>query len=80
MLHYNTVFFYIVMQLNYFFQDSTVYTVTGYGLDNQGLQFQFWWGQEFSLLDVVQTGSGAHPAPYSVGTGGSFPVGKKARA
>jgi hypothetical protein len=24
----------------------------------------------------VQTGSGAHPAPYTMGTGGSFPGGK----
>jgi hypothetical protein len=27
----------------------------------------------FSLLHVVQTGSGAHPAFYLVGAGGSFP-------
>jgi hypothetical protein len=30
-------------------------------------------GQEFSLLHVIQTGSGAHPASYPMGTGGSFP-------
>jgi hypothetical protein len=29
-------------------------------------------GQEFSLLHVVQTGSGAHLASYPMGTGGSF--------
>jgi hypothetical protein len=29
-------------------------------------------GQDFSLLHVVQTGSGAHPASYPMGTGGSF--------
>jgi hypothetical protein len=28
-----------------------------------------------SLLHVVQTGSGAHPASYPLGTGGSFPGG-----
>jgi hypothetical protein len=32
--------------------------------------------QDFSLLPSVQTGSGAHPASYPMGTGGSFPGGK----
>jgi hypothetical protein len=32
--------------------------------------------QEFSLLNVVQTGSGVHPNSYPVGTGGSFLGGK----
>jgi hypothetical protein len=27
----------------------------------------------FSLLHIVQTGSGVHPTSYKVGTGGSFP-------
>jgi hypothetical protein len=34
----------------------------------------------FSLLHRVQTGSGAHPAFYSTGTGSSFPGGKAIRA
>jgi hypothetical protein len=38
------------------------------------------WGQEFSLLHVVQTGSGVHPTSYSIGTGGSFPGVKAAGA
>jgi hypothetical protein len=29
--------------------------------------------QDFSLLHIVQIGSGAHPASYPMGTGGSFP-------
>jgi hypothetical protein len=29
-------------------------------------------GQDFSLLHNVQTGSGAHPASYPMGAGGSF--------
>jgi hypothetical protein len=33
-----------------------------------------------SLLHRVQTGSGLHPASYSMGTGGSFPGGKAAGA
>jgi hypothetical protein len=33
--------------------------------------------QEFSLLRGVQTGSGAHPLSYQMGTGGPFIRGKK---
>jgi hypothetical protein len=29
-------------------------------------------GGDFSLLHSVQTGSGAHPVSYQMGTGGSF--------
>jgi hypothetical protein len=32
--------------------------------------------QDFSLLHVVQTDSGAHPASYPMGAAGSFPGGK----
>jgi hypothetical protein len=39
---------------------------------------QITWSQEFSILHVVQTGSGAHQASYSMGNGGSFPGGKAA--
>jgi hypothetical protein len=35
---------------------------------------------EFSLLPVLQTGSGVHPTSYPMGTGGSFPGGKAAGA
>jgi len=34
----------------------------------------------FSLRHRVQTGSGTHPASYSMSTGGSFPGGRTARA
>jgi hypothetical protein len=39
----------------------------GHGLDNRGFEFH----QEqvvSSLLQNAQTGSGAHPAPYAMGT------------
>jgi hypothetical protein len=36
--------------------------------------------KNFSLHHRVQTGSGAHPASYPVGTRGSFPGGKVAEA
>jgi hypothetical protein len=42
------------------------------GWTTKGSEFEFRWGQEFSLLPVVQTGSEAHPASYPMGSGGSF--------
>jgi hypothetical protein len=35
----------------------------------KGSELESRWEQEFSLLHVVQTGSGIHPASYPVGTG-----------
>jgi hypothetical protein len=46
--------------------NNAVGIATGYGLDDQGSEFESWWGQ------VVQTGSGVHPTFYPTGTGGSF--------
>jgi hypothetical protein len=43
-------------------------------------EFESRWGQEFSLLHVVQTGSGAHPASYRMGTVSSLSGGKAAGA
>jgi hypothetical protein len=40
------------------------------------VQFMAW--KNISLLKNIQTGSGAHPNSYSVGTGGSFPAVKAA--
>jgi hypothetical protein len=39
-------------------QDSAVGIATGYGLDD-GSEFKFQWGEEFSFLHIIQTGSGA---------------------
>jgi hypothetical protein len=36
-------------------------------------EFKSWYDHEFSLLHVVQTGSGVHPTSYTIGTRGSFP-------
>jgi hypothetical protein len=46
-----------------------------YSSKTEASQFEPRYGQEFSLLNVVQTGSGAHRASYPMGTGGSFPRG-----
>jgi hypothetical protein len=49
-------------------QDSSVSIATCYGLVGPGLES--WWGARF--FTQVQTGSEAHPASYTLGTG-SFP-------
>jgi hypothetical protein len=49
-------------------------------MPNEGSEFESRWGQELSRLHVVQTGSGAHPTSYPIGTGFSFPGGKAAGA
>ena len=46
-------------------RDSSVGTATRYGLDGPGIECR--WGAGFSA--PVQTGPGAHPAPYTTGTG-----------
>jgi hypothetical protein len=41
------------------------------GWTTSGSQFESRWGQEFSLLHVVQTDSGAHPVSYPMSTWGN---------
>jgi hypothetical protein len=36
---------------------------------NEGSEFKYRLGQEFSLLHIVQAGSGAHSASYTMDTG-----------
>jgi hypothetical protein len=53
--------------------------VSVYGMDDRAIGVRSPAGAEdFSCSLCVQTGSGAHPASCSVGTGGPFP-GSKAR-
>jgi hypothetical protein len=53
-------------------RDSVVGIATGNGLDDRGVGFRVPVGSEFSLLHVVQTGSGTHPTSYPMGTGDIF--------
>jgi hypothetical protein len=53
---------------------------TGYGLDDRGVGVRVPVGSRISLLHVLWTGSGTHPASYPMGTGASFPGGKAAGA
>jgi hypothetical protein len=51
--------------------------VSGYGLDDRAIGVRSPAGaKDFSSNLCVQTGSGAHPASCTVGTGGPFPGGK----
>jgi hypothetical protein len=52
--------------------------VSDYGLDDRAIEVRSPTGADFSSSPCVQTGSGAHPASYPMGTGCSFP-GSKAR-
>jgi hypothetical protein len=38
-----------------------------------GSEFESWYGQDFSPLEVIQTSSGAHPASYPMGSGAPTP-------
>jgi hypothetical protein len=52
--------------------------VSDYGLDDRAIGVRSPAGvEDFSSSLCVQTGSGAHPASCTVGTGGPFPGGKK---
>jgi hypothetical protein len=61
-------------------RDSSVGIATDYGLDDRGVGVRVPYSQEFSLLHVVQIGSGVHPTCYPVGTGVFFPEGEAAGA
>jgi hypothetical protein len=50
--------------------------VSDYWLDDRAIEVRSPPGAYFSSSPCVQTGSGAHPAFYPMGTGGSFPGGK----
>jgi hypothetical protein len=51
--------------------------VSDYGLDDRAIEVRSPTGAEdFFSSPCVQTGSGAHPANCTMGTGGPFPGGK----
>jgi hypothetical protein len=54
-------------------RDSALGMATGYWLDIQGNGVRIPIRFRISLLHIVQTGSGAHPASYPMGTGCDFP-------
>jgi hypothetical protein len=60
--------------------DSSVGIALGYGLDYQGSRVWLLAGAGNFFHHHVQNGSGAHPVSCPMGTRGSFPGGKAARA
>jgi hypothetical protein len=50
--------------------------VSDYALDDRAIEIRSPTVADFSSSPCVQTGSGAHPASYPMGTGGPFPGGK----
>jgi hypothetical protein len=51
--------------------------VSDYGLDDRATEVRSPAGaKDFSCCLCVQTGSGAYPASFTMGTGGLFPGGK----
>ena len=58
-----------------FDRDSSVGVSTRYGLDGPGIESR--WGERFSA--PVQTGPGAHPASYTMGTGSFLGVKRRGR-
>jgi hypothetical protein len=50
--------------------------VSDYGLDDWAVEVRSPTGTEFSSSPCVQTGSGAHPASYPMGTGGKARPGR----
>jgi hypothetical protein len=72
---FETVFTYFAGRI--FSEGSSVGIATGYGLDGRGVGVRVPVG---SRIFVVQTGSGAQPASYPIGTGCSFSRGKAAGA
>jgi hypothetical protein len=60
--------------------DVSMAVILATGWTTEGSEFEFRWGKEFSLLQVVQTDSVIHPTSYLMGTRGSFIGGKAAGA
>jgi hypothetical protein len=59
---------------------NSVSVVSDYGLDDRAIGVRSPAGTtDFSSNLCVQTGSGAHPAPCTMGTGGPFPGPKRGR-
>jgi hypothetical protein len=70
-------FIFLVQCITFMTRGSSVSIVSDYGLDDRAIGIRSPAGEaDFSSYLCVQTGSGAHPASYTVGTGSPFPGGK----
>jgi hypothetical protein len=77
---YCKLFFCKVWYLNPLSRGSSVGIATCYGPDIREVGVRVAAESKFSLLHVVQTGSGVHATSYPMSAGGSFPGGKAAGA
>jgi hypothetical protein len=68
------------MKIRLLSRGSVAGIVTEYELGGRGIGVRVPVRSEFSLLHIVQTGSGAQPASYLMGIGGCFFGGKAAGA
>jgi hypothetical protein len=66
------IILYTIMGWFYFMWEHSVRQLAT-GRTTEGLEVESRWGRDFPLLHVIQTGSGAHPASYPMGSGRSFP-------
>jgi hypothetical protein len=70
----------IISKSNCISVGSSVSIVSGYGLDDRAIEVRSPAGaKDFSSSPCVQTGSGAHPASCTMGTGASSPGLKRGR-
>jgi hypothetical protein len=75
------MYYFLIMceYLSIYEPSSSVSIVSGYGLDDRAIEVRSpAQAKDFSSSLCVQTGSAAHPASCTMGTGGPFP-GAKAR-
>jgi hypothetical protein len=69
------------MQYTFVSRSNSVSTVSGYGLDDRVIEVRSPAEmKDFSSSLCVQTGSGAHPAPCTMGAVGPFPGLKRGRS
>jgi hypothetical protein len=68
----------MLMQVVHMFEnrDSAGGIAVSYRLDSRGIRVGVPVGARFSSSSRVQTGHGAYPVSYPIGTGGYFPGGK----
>jgi hypothetical protein len=78
-LHFNIILQYICVYVRMLPRAQSVQRLaTGWTVEV--LDFESRWGQDFSLIHAVETGSGVPPTSHPMGTGGFSPGGKAAGA
>jgi hypothetical protein len=79
MVPYHTAEIYVSLGLERTW-DSSVGIANGYGLEDGGVELRVPVWEKFSLLHVVQNGTGVHKSSYAMIIEGSFPGNRTAVA